>query len=462
MNTANYHSAKRTFKNRLALVAAFGLIAFTFNAVGHWWAAAHNRPTWYSASAVPSFVQQQRSTEETMRFLVRRVESDPEDMSASNMLAGIYLQKVRETGSLDYMVRAEHLARTSLASVPAVRNSSAVAVLTQVELMEHQWVPAAGHARFLVRLNAGQGWPNGLLGDALVENGDYSGAAAAYHAEARLGRGVGTEARLARLAFLHGQTGEARQHYLNALSFARAENVPSPESIAWCHWQIGETDFSIGSYPAAEREYRASLVSFPNYYLALASLGRVLAAQGNLPGAIHAYEQAVNVVPNPVYVSNLGDLYRLTNRPQDAAAQYALVTRIQRLSKLNGELFNRQYAIFYADHNLKPQQAYQEAVREYAVYPDIYGADAVAWTALKAGKIGVAQAKSQEALRLGTQDAMLLYHAGMIAYSAGDTAGAQADLERALTLSPQFDPLQAQIARHALAGLTTKAQEKSQ
>ena len=124
---------------------------------------------------------------------------------------------------------------------------------------------------------------------------------------------------------------------------------------------------------------------------------------------------------------------------------------------MNGELYNRQYALFYADHSLRPEEAYAEASREYAVRRDIYGADAVAWTALKAGKLAVARARIKEALRLGTQDAMLFYHAGMISRAAGDTAGAKAFLERALVLSPQFDPLQVRRARQALAGLSAKA-----
>ena len=82
---------------------------------------------------------------------------------------------------------------------------------------------------------------------------------------------------------------------------------------------------------------------------------------------------------------------------------------------------------------------------------DIYGADALAWTALKAGKVEEARAAIKEALRLGTKDARLFYHAGMIARAAGDAAAARDYLERALALNPQFDPLQARIARAALA-----------
>ncbi len=106
--------------------------------------------------------------------------------------------------------------------------------------------------------------------------------------------------------------------------------------------------------------------------------------------------------------------------------------------------------MFYADHDLKPEEGYANALREYAVRRDIYGADAVAWTALKAGKVAEAQSEIKEALRLGTKDARLFYHAGMILRAAGDKNGARDYLKRALALNGQFDPLQAPIARKAL------------
>jgi tetratricopeptide (TPR) repeat protein len=75
----------------------------------------------------------------------------------------------------------------------------------------------------------------------------------------------------------------------------------------------------------------------------------------------------------------------------------------------------------------------------------------VAWTALKAGKLPEAQAAIYTALRLGTRDARLYYHAGMIARAAGDKRLAGIYLRRALKLNPQFDPVQTTIARQALA-----------
>jgi Tfp pilus assembly protein PilF len=74
----------------------------------------------------------------------------------------------------------------------------------------------------------------------------------------------------------------------------------------------------------------------------------------------------------------------------------------------------------------------------------------VAWAALKAGKLDEAKAAIADALVLDTVDPRLFYHAGMIAKATGDAAGAKSFLEKALDTSPQFDPMQAKLAREAL------------
>jgi tetratricopeptide (TPR) repeat protein len=231
-----------------------------------------------------------------------------------------------------------------------------------------------------------------------------------------------------------------------------SDQVPQQaETIAWCRWQLGETAFARGDYAVAEQHYRDALVTLPDYYRAIVSLARVQAARGDLESAIAGYEKIVKRLPDPSFVAALGDLYRLAGREREAATQYALVEQIARLSALNGALYNRQLALFYADHDLKAAEAYELAKREYEQRRDIYGADALAWTALKAGKLEEAQTAIKEALRLNTEDAKLFYHAGMIARAAGDKTRARDYLKRALTLNPVFDPLQAKIAREALA-----------
>jgi Flp pilus assembly protein TadD len=168
-----------------------------------------------------------------------------------------------------------------------------------------------------------------------------------------------------------------------------------------------------------------------------------LAARGDLEGAIEQYERATRMVPDPALIAALGDLYKTVGRDKDADAQYSLVEMIAALGSAGGQLYSRQMAVYYADHDLKSQDAYLIASKEYESRRDVYGADAVAWTALKSGRIAEAQSAIKLALRLGTKDARILYHAGMIYHAAGDNASARNYIELALKLNPQFDPIQA-------------------
>ena len=259
-----------------------------------------------------------------------------------------------------------------------------------------------------------------------------------------------TEIRVGRLLFLQGDTAGAEKHFFRALAFA--SNVPSPprETVAWCRWQLGEMKFSAGEYPSAERYYSEALSSYPGYVQALASLGRVRAAQGDVPGAVRNYENAVQRFPDPTFIAALGDLYHLAGRENEAQTQYALVNQIRYLNALNGVRYNRQIALIDADHDKNLKQAVEDARREYVARKDIYGADALAWTALKAGDISKARQAIGAALRLSTRDSKLFYHAGMIARANGERKLGNDFLRRSLALNACFDPLQATVARKML------------
>ena len=388
---------------------------------------------------------------ETVRFLLARVKRDPDDFLVQNMLASAMLQKVRETGNADYLERAKSAAALSLASVPAERNAGGLSTRARAGMAEHNFIAAREDALRLTQLHPGELNSWGVLTDALLELGQYAKADAAIQQMRQLGSDTAeTEIRIGRLLFLQGDTAGAQNHLFRALAFT--QNIPTPprETVAWCRWQLGELAFSTADDKAAERYYREALATYPGYVQALASLGRVRAAQGDLPGAIQPYEEAVHRFPDPTFVAALGDLYHLAGREADAQTQYALVEQIGHLTALNGTRYNRQIAVFYADHNLRRDDAYSDAVREYQDRRDIYGADTLAWTALKAGKLAAAQQASAAALRLSTRDPRLFYHAGLIAAAVGDRPRSREYLRLALALNPAFDPLQAPAARKAL------------
>ena len=393
---------------------------------------------------------------ETIRFLEDRIKKDPEDFIACNKLAQQYLQRLRETGDLTYLNLATKAAHASLATLPPEKNIGGLAASAQVEYASHDFAAARDHALQLTQLEPQKGYTYQILGDSLLELGDYEQAAAAYRTMEDLSGIQGLtrsaiEQRLARLAALHGDISGARQHLKNALTMTLDLPEPPAETIAWCRWQLGEAAFAVGDYAAAEQQYRKALEDYPDYFRALASLGKARAAQGDIKGGIEQLEHAVRIIPDPTFVATLGDLYTVAGRDKEAVAQYELVERIGQISELNGALYNRQLTLFYADHDIKSNRSYENASREYAVRKDIYGADALAWASLKNNKVAEAQNLIRSALRLGTKDVRLFYHAGMIAMAAGDSKQAREYLQQALTLNPQFDPLQAAIARKALA-----------
>jgi len=396
--------------------------------------------------------------EATLRFLSLRVKNDPEDFASQNRLAASLLLRARETNDARYLSAAEQAARASLRSVPDGANFGGLSALTQVEFASHRFAQARDHARRLTQLDPSKSEFFGMLGDALLELGRYHEASAAHGQMWSLNHeAIGTQTRLAREATLRGKTEPASRLLFRALSLTLNQTAPPRETVAWSRWQLGEVAFSVGDYARAERYYRDAIVTFPAYAPALASLGRVRAARGDTKDAIAQLEHASRIIPDPNFAAALGDLYHLWGREREAQAQYILVEQIGRLSKSNGALYNRQLALFRADHGLKPEQAFEDAKREYAARQDIYGADAVAWAALKAGHLDQAQMMMQQALRLGTRDARLFYHAGMIARAAKRPEEARKYLQRAVALNPGFDPLQSRIARSTLGELQKAA-----
>jgi tetratricopeptide (TPR) repeat protein len=216
---------------------------------------------------------------------------------------------------------------------------------------------------------------------------------------------------------------------------------------------VGDLYFNQGEYKEAGRYYEAALRVFNGYHLALAGLGKVRAAQGNYEEAIAYYQQAINIIPQPDYLAALGDLYALTNRPEQAQTQYETVEYIGKLAEINQQIYNRQLANFYSDHDLHLKEALQLALSELEYRKDIYGYDAAAWAHYKNGNFEQAQMLIRRAMALGTRDARLYYHAGVIEHALGNDQSARDLLEKALAVNPHFSILYAEEASRTLETL---------
>ena len=226
--------------------------------------------------------------------------------------------------------------------------------------------------------------------------------------------------------------------------------APNSESTAWTRTQLGNLYFNTGNLEQAEAEYLQTLHDRPNYTYALAGLGKVRAAQGNLDEAIKLLTEATNIMPLPDFVITLGDLYHANNQPAQAQQQYNLIGTIEKLFEANGVDMDMEIALFHADQNKDLKATVEQARKAYANRPSIHAADVLAWALYKTGNYKEAQTYSKQALRLETKDALKLFHAGMIAYRLGENMQAQVYLEQTLTINPHFSFLYAEEAQQTL------------
>jgi tetratricopeptide (TPR) repeat protein len=381
------------------------------------------------------------------QLLLRR---NPLDARGHHRLGDGYIQKARETGDAKYFALAEEALRRSLAIAP--RSGAAIRHLAYVLYSRHAFAEAAAEAARAIAVDPADSHAFGILGDAQLEVGQYADAERAYARMMALEQDLYALSRLAGLKSLRGDTDGAIADLERAIEDGQAAGRPA-EAIAWAQWQLGTEHWTVGRLDAAAAGYQAALRTYPRYHRALAGLGHVRAAQGRHAEALTHLRQAIDVVPQPDYVAALGDLLAKTGQLAEARRQYELVEYIGRLSALNQVLYNRELACFYLDHDRKIDEALALARRELETRRDVYAHDLLAWALYKNGQPEAARAAMVEALRLGTRDARLFFHAGMIERALGDTAASARFLRRALETNPDFHPLQADEARRTLHSL---------
>lgn len=368
-----------------------------------------------------------------------------------NFLGRLYIQRGRLTGDLATYSQAEEALTRALEIAPEDVDSRSL--LASVRFMSHDFAGALQLSQGLLEEDPENLGALAVSADAHLELGDYSQASSIYAELARrFPDSAAVQIRRARFAYLTGDTNAARLLASGAEASAATAGLDGPD-IAWYRSFRAQLEMDDGRYEAAADLYRSALEAAPDSRVALGGLARALGALGRIDEAIRLYTRAIELFPDPSYVSALGDLYASSGLPRLAREQYETVDAIARLARASRQAYNRQLVTFYADHDIHLDRALALARAELEVRKDVYGWDALAWVLFKKGQLEEARSASDRALRLGTRDAMLLYHSGMISLGLGDDARAEEELSASLGLSPSFDPIQSQVARDALAEL---------
>ena len=181
-------------------------------------------------------------------------------------------------------------------------------------------------------------------------------------------------------------------------------------------------------------------------------MAQVRAAEEQFPEAIELYKKALGVVPFPEYAAALGDIYARTGRAEEARKQYDLVEFMGYLNTVNKTLYNRELALFYADHEFKLKESLKLARKELEVRHDLYTWDTLAWSLYKNGRSDEAAGAIAKALRLGTRDGQLFFHGAMIYDRMGDKVKSRQYLQNLSSMNPRFQAYYSREGKMLLAG----------
>ena len=381
------------------------------------------------------------TSEQVIRFLEDRVKSDPDDFIAQNQLASRYLRKLRETGDYTQVAAARRAAERSLATVPAERNLGGLTALTQAQLAGHCFPEAVASARKLCDLAPEKSFSHALLVDALLEYGDRDQAKAAFEKLVRIDPGsIETHSRRARMALLSGDTAAARDQLRAALFVAKQMTPPVPETVAWCHVQLGELAFQRGDWDDSERSYKAALKVFPNYYAALDHLAELRAARKDYAGALALYQPLAARLPRPELFQAIGDVLVSQGKPETATPWHDRALGAYLKATEEGEVqFVHHLASFFSDVREEPAEAIKYARLDLELRHTAAAHETMAWALYRAGEFTESLAEIRVALSSSDRSAPLFYHAAMIFSAAGDLEESHRYWHETLAINPRYN-----------------------
>ena len=334
-------------------------------------------------------------------------------------LGWLYVSKARTESDEGFYKLAEKCAEC----IEEQTEQSAGALLLKGHVLHqlHRFKEAEQIARQLASMRESP-FDHGLLGDVLMEQGKVDEAAVEYQAMVNLKPSLQSYSRVAHLRWLQGDIAGARQLMRMAVAAASPRDA---ESAAWAYARLALYQFQGGALAAAIDACDLALSYQPNHPAALLAKGRILWAMNRREDSVESLERAARIQPLPEYLWTLADALRGIGKPDEARGVESRVLD-------DGAMMDpRTLSLYLSTRGSQLATALELAEQELTVRSDVFTLDSYAWALAANGKLEEADAVMERALSVGTQDARLYLHAGVVAASRGDAERAQRWLEKA-------------------------------
>jgi tetratricopeptide (TPR) repeat protein len=378
--------------------------------------------------------------EEELSRIEQTVRNNPRKLDAWISLGNGWVRQARRSGDPGFYLNAAACASLALDVEPDA--PSALSLRALAELNEHRFADARATARRVLTQRPEDAEALGLLSDAELELGHFDAAAAAAQQMMDVKPNLPSYSRASYLQWLQGDVAGAKESAREAIDSGWAQHDVEP--LAWVFVQAAMLFWHQGDYLGADAGFDQALVLIPDYAPALVGKGRVAMAAGDGARAAALFRKALAKTPLVETQALLADALEMSGDAHGAgAAREAALREGRQRDRLSA-------ALLLTSRGESARDALALLEEERKVRGCVYLDDAYAWALYRAGRYAEAQAASDRARALGTQDARLLFHAGAIRLARGDAAGAEL-VRRAVALNPSFDVASAAEARQLLA-----------
>jgi tetratricopeptide (TPR) repeat protein len=361
----------------------------------------------------------------TVKEMTARLASHPDDAATVVGLSEtlLRLQRVNQ----DQRSGAAALAHLEAFLLRHPNHYEASRLLAATLASQHRFAEAIALAQQLTARDPRDAVNYGIAGDAYLELGDYERAFEAFDRMGALKPGPAAYARIAYALELKGDLDGALEYMQRA---ADGTTPNDSESQAWHFSQLGALRLQLGNHAGATRDFERGLATFPNYPLAIEGLARIRVAEGKLEAAKKLFQEQFARAPGTHLAAAIGDLASALGDAADAGRYYDMAEQMERAAWSSGPRQPQVLARLLAERNRELETALALAQEAAERQRDLYSLDALAWANYKTGRFGDAAEAATAALRTGSRDARVLYHAAAIRHALGDADGARALLAR--------------------------------
>ena len=205
----------------------------------------------------------------------------------------------------------------------------------------------------------------GVLVDAHVELGEYEEAVSAADKMILIKPDLRAYSRISYLREVHGDISGA----IEAMTYAVQAGYPGLEETSWSLLTLGNIYKTYGDLTKAESAYREILQTRADYPFAIAELADLHYRNGELNKAEQMLEDAVKIIPEVGFCTQLAEIYKVQNREGDFREMLKEIFLMLKEDNESGHNMNLEYADIYLNLLEDADKAFVYAEEEYSKRP---------------------------------------------------------------------------------------------